>query len=216
MIVATRRDGFALPAALLALVIVGALVTGGVYAAMEEDRTSTNAGYSQQAFLAAEWGLEEVLGTLTRPYFENMGIVGQADTIGPVSVTIDNVPAQYTVYVQRVATRLFHIVSEGEVTGGGRYAGSKRRLAEVMRITYTYFPNDRAVTTHVPLRLVGKSGIRGMDSIPDTWGGCPTSLGDTIGVVAKDVSTISIHGAVGQGGGLYGSPEKVEDPTLDY
>jgi hypothetical protein len=98
------------------------------------------------------------------------------------------------------------------VVSAGRYSGSTRRLTEMMRLGHTYMDMDRAVTTHVPLRLRGQSGVRGMDSIPADWTGC-VSTGDRTGVVAKDTTTLDIKG--GGLGGLYGNPPADEDATLD-
>lgn len=207
----TPRDGFALPATLLALVIVGALVTGGVYAAMEHDRSSANSRVGQEAFLAAERGLEDLLGYKNRIYFQDsVGVVGAADTIGPVPVAVNDLQGQYTLYVKRLNTRLFMVESEGEIVSGGRYAGSKRRLSELMRITYTYVPKDRAVTTQGALRTRGQSGISGQDVIPYGWGGC-TDEGLKTAVVARDQSGIDVKGKLG----LNGNPPLREDPTLD-
>lgn len=206
-----RRNGFALPATLLALVVVGALVTGGVYAAMEHDRTSGNADVGQLAFRAAERGLDDLMGTWLRADFEkNVPVVGQVDTVGPVAVTIGGLQAQYTLHVKRLNTLLFMVESEGEVVSGGRYAGSTRRVGEVMRISYTYFPKDRAVTTHVGLKMVGKSGVRGIDTIPAGWDEC-SNLGTKTGVVAKDETTIKLVGAAG----VEGNPEVASQPSLD-
>lgn len=209
----TERNGFALPATMLALVVIGALVTGGLYTAMQNDRASASSRMGSYAFMAAERGLEDVMGFKNRIYFEDsVGVAGRADTIGPVPVEVDGIDAQYTLYIKRLNLLMFMVESEGEVTAAGRYAGTRRRLAEVMRIGYTYFPIDRAVTTQTALRLRGQSGIRGMDSIPTGWSDC-TSQGEKMGVVAKDVSGIDIKG--GGAGGLYGDPPSVEDPTLD-
>ncbi|MDX1674442.1 MAG: hypothetical protein R3314_06595, partial [Longimicrobiales bacterium] len=80
------RDGFALPGALLALLVIAALVTGGAYAAMMEDRSSTSVDVGQRAFRAAERGMQDLMGTKTRPYFEDsVGVVGAVDTLGPVT-----------------------------------------------------------------------------------------------------------------------------------
>ena len=119
-----QRGGFALPAALLALVVVGALVTGGLYAAMEEDRSSANVEHGSHAFMAAEQGMHQLLGTKTKPYFQDsVGAVGTADTVGPVAVSVNGVSAQYTLIVQRLNSNLFKVDSEGEVTGDLRGAG---------------------------------------------------------------------------------------------
>lgn len=205
----THRDGFALPAALLALIIIGALVTGGVTTAMQQDRGSANTMHGNIAFLAAERGLQDVLGERTRPYFESIG-VGSVDVIGPVAVDIDGIDAQYTIYVQRLNTRVFKIDAEGEVTGAGRYAGSKRRLAEMVRIAFTSVPMDRAITTQEPLEIKGQSGISGQDNVPAGWDDC-SDLGLQKAVVAKDASAVKVVGA----GGLTGNPEKAEDTSLD-
>ena len=213
MTTATRRDGFGLPAALLAIVVVGALVTGGLYTAMSEDRNSGNAQFGNHAYMAAERGIEDIFGTRTRPYFETIP-VGQADTIGPVAITIDNVQAQYTVVVQRLNTLLFKVESEGEVTSGGRYAGSSRRLAQMMRINYTYVPKDRAYTTQGMVRIRGQSYVNGADTVPDTWSDC-VDEGSKTGIVSIDTTTIDIPPGGGGNKGVGGTPEKQEDATLD-
>ncbi len=208
------RDGFALPGAILALLIIAALVTGGAYAAMLEDRSSTSVDFSQKAFLAAERGIQDVLGTKTRPYFEAIGPVGAVDTIGPVTFAVGNTNAQYTVYVRRVATRLFKVDSEGEVLSGGRYAGATRRLSEMMRIAYTYVPKDRAVTTQDQMTLRGASAIKGTDYVPPGWTAC-SDMGDRTGVVSYDTTTIDVPPSGGPNSGLSGSPRMDEDATLD-
>lgn len=209
------REGFALPAALLALIVVGGLVTAGAYAAMTEDRSSLNADFGQKAFTAAERGLQDVLGTKTRPYFEEeVGGVGEEDIIGPVAITVGEVDAQYTVSVKRLATRLFLVESEGEVLTGGKYAGATRRLARLMRIHYTYLPNDRAYTTQADVRIRGQSFITGDDSHPTGWTEC-TQLATQTGVVTNDESTIDVPPGGGGNTGVMGDPPSREDAALD-
>ncbi|MEJ2502755.1 MAG: hypothetical protein P8177_05465 [Gemmatimonadota bacterium] len=210
----THNDGFALPATLLAVVVIGALVTGGLLSAMQADRASANVRIGNLAFLAAERGLEDMMGLKGRVYLEDsVGVAGAAvDTVGPVAVTVEGVSAQYTLYVRRLNQLLYMVESEGEILAAGRYAGSQRRLSEFVRAGYTYFEKDRAVTTHVPLRLRGQSGVRGMDSIPSDWTGC-VNTGERTGVVAKDSTALDIKG--GGLGGLYGNPPSKEDASLD-
>lgn len=204
----TMRDGMALPATLLALVIVAALVTGGLYTAMENDRTSGNAEVGQYALLAAERGLDDLMGTWLRSDFQtNLPTVGSTSTLGPVSVTVGDLAAEYTVTVKRLNTLLFVAESEGAVVGGGRYAGSTRTVAQLLRIRHTAIPNDRAVTTHTGLRMVGKSGVSGVDTIPAGWDAC-TDTGTRTGVVADDDAEIKIVGAAG----VTGVPEIAHRP----
>lgn len=206
------REGFALPAALLALIVVGGLVTAGAYAAMTEDRSSVNADFGQKAFTAAERGLQDVLGTKTRPYFEDeVGGVGESDMIGPVDITVGDVDARYTVTVKRLATRLFLVESEGEILTGGKYAGATRRVAQLMRIHYTYLPTDRAVTTQQPLTIRGQSGISGQDAMPTGWVDPYCSdEGLAKGVVSDNIDDVTVTGA----GGITGNPEEYQDDNL--
>ena len=199
-----HREGFALPAALLALVVVGALVTGGVYASMSADRGSSNMAHSQYALLAAERGLQELLGTKDRRYFRDMGPVGTVDVIGPHTATIGGLDVQYTVSVHRLSDYLFRVDSEGEITSAGRYSGSKRQITEMMRISENLVPMDRAVTTHGSLRARGLSGISGQDMVPTGWTDC-TDDGLGMGVVHDHAATISVQGAAG----ITGDPKEV-------
>ena len=59
----SRRDGAALPVALLAILVIGALVTGGFYSSSQESRISVSADLGSQAFYVAEYGLQDALGT---------------------------------------------------------------------------------------------------------------------------------------------------------
>lgn len=209
------RDGFALPAALLALLVIAALVTGGAYAAMMEDRSSTSVDVGQRAFRAAERGIQDILGTKKRPYFEDsIGAVGTVDTVGPVTFQMGNVSAQYTTYIQRVATRLFMVESEGEILSGGRYAGAKRRLAEVIRIAYTYVPKDRAVSTQDALTVRGNSLVSGDDLVPGGWSDC-TDTGTKTGVISSDTNNINVPPGGGPNTGIYGNPRYDEDASMD-
>lgn len=218
MSIRTLRDGMALPATLLALVIVGALVTGGVYTAMANDRTSANTEVGQYAFMAAERGLDEVLGTWLRADFQTkLPTTGSTFTVGPVAVTAGDLDAQYTVSVKRLNTFMYMVESDGEIVSGGRYAGAKRRVAQIVRTRHTSFPKDRAVSTHVDLRMVGKAGVSGADTIPQEWSGCPAGVGTRTGVVHDDDAEVKIVGAAGVTGvPKYGPRPLTQDSFLKY
>lgn len=196
-----KRSGFALPVALLALVIVGALVTGGFFAASQEDQISTVTQYANEAFLAAERGLHDVLGSRNRMFFEDsVGNVGDTLTIGPVSITIGDLSGQYTVQVRRLATRLFMVESEGRLVGGGRYGGGRRKLAELVRTSYFAYSRDRAVQTKAPIAFRGNSYVSGTDVTPTGWAGC-TNVGAKTGILTNDSLNIDFKGK-----SLSGSP----------
>ncbi|MDX1676003.1 MAG: hypothetical protein R3314_14510, partial [Longimicrobiales bacterium] len=169
----------------------------------------------QRAFRAAERGMQDLMGTKTRPYFEDsVGVVGAVDTLGPVTFQMGDLSAQYTVYVNRVATRLFMVESEGEILSGGKYAGAKRRIAELLRVAYTYVPKDRAMTTQDEVRIRGNSVVSGDDQVPAGWSDC-TDTGTRTGVVSSDTTTIDVPPGGGPNSGVYGSPKYDENATLD-
>lgn len=209
------RDGFALPAALLALIVVGGLVTAGAYAAMVEDRSSSNVDFGQKAFVAAEMGIQYVLGTRTRPYFEAIATIGDSDVIGPEAITVGDVDAQYTVTITRLGPQLFMAESQGEILTGGRYAGAKRRVAELMRIHTTKLPLDRAYTTQAAVRIRGQSFISGEDDHRGNWTEC-TKTGTQKSVVTNDINTVDVPPGEGGNTGLIGPHEEQPLTLKDF
>lgn len=215
-----HRNGFALPVALLALVIVGALVTGGFFAANQEDQISTVTMHANEAFFAAERGLQDILGVRNRIFFEDsicpVGDVAPCDelgdttTIGPVSISVGGLSAQYTVTIRHLATRLFLVESEGEVFSGGRYGGGTRTLAQLVRTSYMDYARDRAVQTKAPIAFRGNSYVSGADSVPPGWSDC-TDLGTKTGIMTNDATNIDFKGKA-----LTGDPPDSVKPDLGY
>src|SRR5688572_21317838 len=82
-----RREGFALAGAVLAMVLVGAIVTGGFYAANQETAVSRSAEMGDMAQYIAEVGLENTIG---RTNYTTLNGLAVSDSVVPyngVSVT---------------------------------------------------------------------------------------------------------------------------------
>jgi hypothetical protein len=196
----TKRTGFALPAALLALVIVAALVTGGFLAASHEDQASLSTRFADQAFLVAERGMQDVLGVKTRQFFDDsIGAIGDSVVLGPDTTAIGQLLARYTVTVKRLDTRIYFMTSEGEVLSGGRYAGAKRKLGQVIRTSYFEFPMDHALKSRTTIEFKGSSSLSGIDSVPAGWTDC-ADLGSKTGAIAADTATVSFTGSAHEEG----------------
>ena len=60
-----RRAGFALPATLLAMFVIGAILTGGFYVSAQEHDISVSTDLGSRALLAAEYGIEHDLDGMT-------------------------------------------------------------------------------------------------------------------------------------------------------
>ena len=205
----TGRDGFALPIALFAIVIIGALVTGGFYTSSQEGRIATSTDLGSQAFYAAEYGLNQALGT-----YKNDSIV--SDFEDPAVVSVDkgtrlvekrgpSDSSTYSITVQLinpVDRNLYLIRSTGEVVAGQRTA--RRQVATVLRTLMPDMPADAALSIYGGLTAAGNSEIAGTSP-------ASCSTGDVAGVVATDTSRIKTEGR----GTISGSPQKDQDATLD-
>ncbi|MEJ2679336.1 MAG: hypothetical protein P8174_09725 [Gemmatimonadota bacterium] len=207
----TDRTGFALPAALLALVIVAALVTGGFLAASHEDQVSSSTRYADQAFLVAERGIQNVIGLKRRQFYEDsIGAIGDSVVLGPDTISVGHLLGRHTVTVKRLATRIFFVESEGEVLNGGRYAGAKRKLGQVVRTTNFNFAMDHALKSRTTLELKGASSLSGIDSVPGGWTDC-TDIGGKAGGIFADSSSLDISGGAATTH-LEGTPDTASVP----
>ena len=207
----TTRDeqGFALAAAIFALVIVGALVTGGFFAASQEERIGHSSRTATEAFYLAERGLADVLGTYDRLWYEAIP-VGDSAVVGPVNINANGTLGRYAVSVRRLDDRLFFLRSTATSLEGGIYGGGTRSTGLLAR-TYSFdVPPNRSMQIFGGLSVSGNSEIDGNDEYPANWTGC-TSLGTKAGVVAKDSSRVKVSGSAR----ITGTPPVAQDPTLD-
>lgn len=207
-----QREGFALAGALLAMVVVGALITGSFFAASQENAIGLSSRYNDAALYTAEYGLnqavQEVSNLTLRALTQDTLLppkwaVVNNDTIGLDSVWIR--PSG--------PNRLF--VSKGVATGGDRrYAGATRVLALMTHTVNINFPTDRAMQVLGGLTAKGNSYISGRDTFPQSpsqsqWADCGPGNGTQASVVAKDTTQVTAQGSAQYIG------NKVQDPSLD-
>jgi hypothetical protein len=125
---AKHRDGFALAAALLALVLVSVMVTGALFATSQETHASE----------------AEVLDTRAAAYAERAVLKeidswngSSCDALAPGGVIIDNPPAdpplESTVFITRLDSAVFLVVGEGRIASSGSFR-IRRRVAIAVRI----------------------------------------------------------------------------------
>jgi hypothetical protein len=204
----TNREGFALPVALMAMVLIGAIVTGGFYAASQENRISLSNDLGALAMYVAEYGLDEVLGTWRN------------DVLAPVA-TSASFPEQvvhaggreqgrYTIDVRRLGAQMFLVSSEGRVQRGPRIA--TRQVGVLVRSAAPAMPTASALAIYGGLTVGGSSLIDGTD----VAGSDPNCLpgGMAPGVAAFDSSRVTVQGSANQTR-VIGDPPIQEDATLD-
>lgn len=214
----TRDSGFALPAAIGGLVIVGVLVTSGFYMARQEVRIGVASEHAAMATNLAQSAVNDVLvnqvSALTN--LANWDTVTLADMV-PEGIT--------RVLATRLTNRLFYLDSEAEITrGGAMWAGATRRVGLITRINTADIDPPAALTTQGSLVYGGSSEIHGTDEMPDgtagspNWSGyCdPSSLTDKPGILIDDTTAIDWNGNRDKiESQMTGDPLFAEDPTID-
>jgi hypothetical protein len=123
------RRGFALAAALVALVLIGVLVTGVLFASSQETHASAAELADEKAFAFAERAATTAAGIWVCP---------ECDLLGVGAVIIRNPepspPLESTVYITRLDSALFLVTGEGRIMESG-VARIKRRVSIAVTVT---------------------------------------------------------------------------------
>lgn len=124
-----RRTGFALAAALLALLLISALVTGVFFAATEETKIGVTSVERQFALAAAESAIEMTIASWN------------ADFVGPIGVSVTSTvlvgasEMSAMVYITRLDSTLYSIVAEASARSGSSRVS--RRIGVIVRALRT-------------------------------------------------------------------------------
>jgi Tfp pilus assembly protein PilX len=129
MMVGVRRwsnaGGFALPAALLAVLLIAALIAGAFGAVSEETRMGAAASDRQHALLSAESALEIVIATQSAWPRDSI------DVGATRSRQVDGLEVPVVVYVTRLDSSLYWLVADAGDTSSR--SGIARRIGIVVR-----------------------------------------------------------------------------------
>ena len=196
----SRRSGFALPVAVFAIVIIGALIAGAFFASTQEFRIGTNTIQQTRALGAAEFGLNQTQANWTSTWNTTMRR-GQVQTLTPA--TSDGSIA--TVRVTRLNDQAFLIAAEGS-SGQARRRTAKLLVLNVPQINFL-----GALTARGGTRIGGSSFIDGTDHTFPGWD-CPAPAAAMPGIAAPDTSQITTSGC-SQYSCIEGDPKVVQDPA---
>lgn len=161
-VVQSRREGFALAGAVLAMVLVGAIVTGGFYAAHQESRVTRSAELGDLAQYIAETGLDAVIGTMNGATMDAMAPLVNNTVANGVNVQYGSrTVGNYTVVVTRLTPNLYVVRSTGAVTIGqaGNSSNGVRTVSSVIRRRNVNFDNQTAMQVFGDLEVSGTSTI---------------------------------------------------------
>jgi len=123
--IASLREGFALVAALVAVVLIAVLVTGALFAGTQEARATRMEIADQQVAQYAERAALLRIAAWSCPACDSMRVGAVITT----SSTADP-PLESTVYVTRLDSALFLVVGEGRsVVSGGIHLSRRVSIA---------------------------------------------------------------------------------------
>lgn len=179
-----RREGFALIAAIGAIVVIAALVAGAFYASTQEYRIGRNSITAQRAFVSAEHGLNQVVANWQKSWN-----VLPANTV----LTFDYATSEgdpSVVTVTKTNDLTYVVSSEGSTTmAGGNSVVRRTTQALVLGVPTMYIQG--AVTVAGQINVQGSALIVGKDSAPVGWGECPTEKSGMAAIVAKSASDVT-------------------------
>jgi hypothetical protein len=191
----SRREGFAMVTAILAMLVVGVIVTGGFYAASQEGSIAKITDAADMAQFIAETGLSRAVGGTNASTLSGM-------TVNSTTTLYSSQPATYggrtvggySVSAYRVSRYLFVVKSTGTVTLPGTYNGATRTVAQLLKIRTASFDVGAAVEIFGDMRITGSSDIAGGDSYDPSWTGCTTKTG-TSAILGNTNTQITVGGS---------------------
>jgi hypothetical protein len=201
----TDRRGMALPLAIFALVIVGALVAGSFFIGWQEQRVGRNTVKLQQAFGAAEAGAQATVANWNTAVYNALAIGG---TIA-IGGTYGN-NGWFRGEVRRLNDLLFLVRSEGF----SRDSTARQQVGMLVRLRPIEINIQAALETQGATKIGGSSFIDGNDQVPAGWTGCPPLEPALPGIRIQNASDVTTAGC----GGLScveGDPKFQGDPVIN-
>lgn len=201
------QRGFALPAAIGALVIIGVLITAGFFMAQQELRIGVASHHANMAVNIAQAGANEVMGNWNGYQLGNIAIGSDTTLTDTIATGI------WEVSIRNANNFVYFMTSRGTVTeGGARWAGASRTIGIVTKMIFADIDPPAALTTRGKTVVKGNALINGTNTTPPSWGPYCTAFAtnDTTGVLTNDTSLIGTSGL----GALAGNPPYDQDSTI--
>ena len=124
-----RRKGFALAAAIVAIVLIGVLISGVVFSSAQETHATGAQAIDQKVFAYTEGITTQAAALSPCP---------ECDVMGVGSVIIRNPapspPLESTVFITRLDSAVFLVTGEGRMTRSGATI-LRRRLSIAVKVT---------------------------------------------------------------------------------
>ena len=200
----TDTRGFAMPAAIGALVIMAALVSAGFYMARQELRIGVASNYANMAVNVAQAGANEVMANWNGYQLGNIPMWGDTTIVDTTDVGI------WSVNITNTNNVIYILDATGEITQGEAWGGATRNVGIVTRLIYADIHPPGALTTRGAVVVKGTAEIIGTDEVPAGWASYCGPTDNKAGVVTDDASLVTTTGS----GTIEGDPPAAEDPTI--
>ena len=192
--------GFALPAALLALVIIAALIAGALFISAEELRAGRSDLASHRALAAAELGLDRAIADWDAQL--NVGL--RPGQIRVLTAAADDRGDSTIVVATRVQDRAVWLTSRATSSADGRPIPARTTIAAAMRLLVPAIPLDAALSVG-GAAVVDGGTVDGRDTASGACTG--DTPGDVAGILAPDTARVcGPDCATGIPAGVSGAP----------
>ena len=207
----TPRRGIALVTALLAILVIGALVSGIFYSSNQNYKASRNALYQERALTAAEFGQNAIL----RDWNVDTAFLMAVGAMRSRTVNVQS-RANAEVTWTKLNRLTFWVVSEGR-TEVGTDRQARRRTGMIVRLDVPDIPARGALNLRsVGVDTIGGSGlVNGTDVNPTSWTDCPPAGPAAAGIVSSDTLKMATKGQNCTGYlCVTGTPKREQDPAM--
>jgi len=202
------RGGFALMMAMGALVIIAVLVAGSSYIQLQESRLGQNSLVQSRAFAAAEYGLNKIQADWDRTPNLQMENGASFDT----TYTLEGQGTCQVRYT-RLNNETFWIIATGEAAANSALGKSRtavKRMGAILRLRIPSIKAEGAITTNGDVTVKGAGQVRGENTTPPGWTGCPSSPNKSALTVGTSAS-VSIQ----KDQNVTGSPQVTKTAVAD-
>ena len=197
-----RREGFALAAAIAAIVVIGGLIAGAFFASTQDYRQGRNTLASQAAFATAELGLNAGLTA----WSTDTALALPVGTVRTTKVLPAGAPAgdSARLRVTKLNPLTFWLVSDGwSKTGGSDYHA---RTNTIVRLSLMTFNTEGGLVAKGAVSVGGNSKINGNGVAPTNWDCNGIENKNTAGVATADTTKVTTSGS----GTITGQPPKTQ------
>ncbi len=174
--IARNERGIALPIAIFALVIVGALVAAAFFAGNQELRLAENSKRVTESFGVAEAGIAELVRTWDPVAYNQIPTYPAAQATVPMT-TAPSRTGSYSGSVYKLNDNIFLMDISGSDTASRRAAafrtaGARQRIGLLTRIRPLAIDIQASLTTQGDAEVRGNSVVNGTDQTPTGWTSC--------------------------------------------